>query len=52
MLTPTTTSPSLPNTLCNSFNEGISCTQGGHQVAQKFRTRTLPWKLVGVMREP
>ena len=34
--------PWLPYCFCNSINSGISFRQGAHQVAQKFRTITLP----------
>src|SRR5690242_13670388 len=52
MLIATTTKPDFANRLCISLSEGISSTHGAHQVAQKFKTRTLPPKSWGVMRAP
>src|SRR6185295_16823682 len=42
--TPMTTRPSLPYCFCSSMKPGISSRQGGHHVAQKSRTTTLPLK--------
>src|SRR5579885_3411678 len=52
MLTATTTKPDLENRFCISLSDGISSTHGAHQVAQKFKTRTLPPNSSGVIRVP
>src|SRR3978361_171524 len=44
MLTASTTTPESSIVAAKRFNDGISSTQGGHQVAQKFNTSTLPPK--------
>src|SRR5207253_1931559 len=51
-LTPSTTTPDPDIAFANWFNDGISSTQGGHHVAQKFRTRSLPPKSVVVTFRP
>src|SRR5580704_1122577 len=41
---PTTANPFLPYLFCRAMKPGISALQGGHQVAQKSKTTTLPLK--------
>src|SRR5882724_4828787 len=43
-LTASTTTPESFIVAANWFRDGISWTHGGHQVAQKFSTNTLPPK--------
>src|SRR3954467_2778587 len=41
---PTTFRPWSLNSLASSFSPGIARTHGGHQVAQKSKTMTLPFR--------
>ena len=41
---PNTTTPLPENSRANWLSDGVSWTQGGHQVAQKFKTSSLPPK--------
>jgi hypothetical protein len=53
MLTATTVTPLAFMRLCICTNDGISSTQGGHHVAQKFSTTICPrnWFSVTVRSE-
>ena len=51
-LIPSTTTPFEAKACWNWLSEGISSMQGGHQVAQKFNTRSLPPKLAGLITRP
>src|SRR4051812_3167096 len=52
MLTATTLTPDPANSFWKRSRDGISWIQGGHQVAQKFRTSTFPPNETGVTESP
>src|SRR5271163_5354859 len=52
MAAPTTVKFLSANFFWNSISQGISIWQGSHQVAQKFTTTTLPFRLASVTSFP